>query len=83
MCHMLFESQLYRSFYLHFVTRIERTLMEQFAQDLIAANATSSISKIYDEYLDFIAVEPTLFTLNIKNSYIGYNAPSLGEVQIK
>lgn len=75
--------KLYRTFYIHFVTRIDRPLLEQFATDLIAANATSAISKIYDEYLDFIALEPTMFTLNIKDSFVGYNAPSLTETHIK
>ena len=54
--------------------------MEQFAQDLITANATNQISKIYDEYLDFIAVEPSVFTLNMKDSFIKYNSPALSEV---
>ena len=48
----------------------------------MAANAANQITKISDEYLDFIAVEPTLFTLNIKNSYVGCNSPALTEVDI-
>lgn len=72
---------LYRSVYLHFVTRIERPLMEKFAQDLVAANAASVISKVYDQYLDVIALEPSLFTLNIKDSFVAFNDPSLGTSQ--
>jgi len=75
--------QLYRSVYLHFVTRIERPMMERFAQDLVAANAAGNISKVYDEYLDLIALEPSLFTLNAKDSFIAYNDPSLSEAQIR
>jgi sec1 family domain-containing protein 1 len=72
--------KLYRSFNVHFLTRIERPMLEEFAQDLVTANAATNISKIFDEYLDFIAVEPSLFTLNMKNSYVGYNSPALAEV---
>ena len=69
--------------YVHFVTRVERPLLEQFAQDLQLSNSVSSVSKIYDQYLDIIALEPSLFTLNIKDSLISYNEPSLSEIQIR
>jgi len=74
---------LYRSVYLHFLTRLERPIMEQLAHDLVASNSVSMISKVYDQYLDVIALEPSLFTLNINDSFIAYNDPSLGEQQIK
>lgn len=75
--------QLYRSIYLHFLTRLERPIMEQLAHDLVASNSVSMISKVYDQYLDCIALEPSLFTLNIHDSFIAYNDPSLAEQQIK
>eukprot|EP00598_Pedospumella_elongata_P001545 CAMPEP_0184981196 /NCGR_PEP_ID=MMETSP1098-20130426/11029_1 /TAXON_ID=89044 /ORGANISM="Spumella elongata, Strain CCAP 955/1" /LENGTH=650 /DNA_ID=CAMNT_0027504739 /DNA_START=110 /DNA_END=2062 /DNA_ORIENTATION=- len=75
--------QLYRTVYLNFVTRIERSLMEKLAQDLVNSNSVSMVSKIYDQYLDVIALEPSLFTLNIKDSFMLYNEPSLSETQIR
>ena len=75
--------QLYRSIHLHFLTRLERPIMEQLAHDLVASNSVSMISKVYDQYLDCIALEPSLFTLNIHDSFIAYNDPSLDENQIK
>jgi hypothetical protein len=75
--------QLYRSSYLHFVTRIERPIMEMFANALIATNSVSQITKIYDEYLDTICLEPTLFTLNMKDSFRAFNDPSSSEIQIR
>jgi sec1 family domain-containing protein 1 len=65
------------------VTRIERTLLEKLAQELVNNNCVSMVSKIYDQYLDVIALEPGLFTLNIKDSFAQYNAPSLSEAQIR
>ncbi len=41
------------------------------------------ISKIYDQYLDVIALEPGLFTLNIKDAFAMYNEPSLNEQHIR
>eukprot|EP01038_Epipyxis_sp_PR26KG_P005707 gene5707-7877_t len=75
--------QLYRSVSINFVTRIERPLLEKFAQELVAANAVPMISKIFDQYLDVIALEPNLFSLNIQDSFVGYNEPSLSEIQIR
>ena len=75
--------QLYKSIYLHFVTRIERPVLEKFAQELVSANSSSVISKLCDQYLDIIALEPSMFSLNIKNSFLSFNDPSLGETQIK
>lgn len=75
--------QLYRSIYINFVTRVDRVLMEKLAQELVASNSVSLVSKIYDQYLDVIALEPSLFTLNMRNSFMAYNDPKLGEQQIK
>ena len=74
--------QLYRSFNLHFVTRIERPLLERLAQELAATNSVSLVSKVYDQYLDVIALEPSMFSLNIKDSLMAYNDPSMGEAQV-
>ena len=74
---------MYRSIHLNFVTRVERPLLEKLAQDLIANNTVSSISRISDQYLDVITLEPNLFSLNISDSFIAYNDVSLGEAQIR
>lgn len=76
-------AQLYRTVFLNFVTRIERPLLEKLAQELVATNSVSMVSKIYDQYLDVISLEPQLFTLNIKDSFMLYNESSLGEAQIR
>ena len=71
---------LYRSVYLNFVTRVERPLLEKFAQDLVSSNSVGMVTKIVDQYLDVISLEPNLFTLNMKNSFSAYNAkPVPGE----
>lgn len=57
--------------------------MEKLAQELVATNSVSMISKIYDQYLDVIALEPSLFSLNIKDSFSLYNNPALNEQQIR
>mmetsp|Transcript_8618 Transcript_8618/g.12859 ORF Transcript_8618/g.12859 Transcript_8618/m.12859 type:complete len:651 (-) Transcript_8618:37-1989(-) len=76
-------NQLYRSFHLHFVTRIDRPLMENMAHGLVTNNAAGLVSKVYDEYLDMISLEPNLYTLNVPHSFVAYNLPSLTESDIR
>lgn len=40
--------QLYRSVYLNFITRIDRNLLEKFAQDLVNYNSVHQVTKIFD-----------------------------------
>ena len=74
---------LYRSVYLNFVSRIERPLLEKFAQDLVATNSVGMVTKIVDQYLDVIALEPNLFTLNMPKSFVSYNAKGVSEKDIQ
>lgn len=75
--------QLYRTVYLHFVTRIERHLLEKLAQRLANSNSVNMVAKIYDQYLDVVTLEPNLFHLNLRDSFYSYNIPGMGEQQIK
>lgn len=75
--------QIYRNAYINFISRADRSVLEKFAQELVATNSVSMVSKIYDQYLDVIALEPSLFSLNIKDSFAAYNDPSLKEQQIR
>lgn len=69
--------------YINFVTRIERPLLEKFALDLSTAGAVRSVAKVLDQYLDVIALEQSLFSLNIPDSFTAFNAPSLTETQVR
>ena len=41
------------------------------------------IAKVYDQYTNFVSLEPSLFSLNLANSYRAYNDPSVADVQIE
>lgn len=57
--------------------------MENLAHGLVTSNAAAMISKVYDEYLDIIALEPNLYTLNISDSFLAYNDPGMTEADIR
>lgn len=56
--------RLYSQVYLNFVSRLDRPLMERLARVTIASNTYSLVTKVFDQYLDFVTLEPRLFTLN-------------------
>lgn len=57
--------------------------MEDLAHGLVANNVAGLISKVYDEYLDVIALDSNLYTLNINESFIAYNDPKMKESDIR
>ena len=38
---------------------------------------------MYDQYTNFVSLEPGLFSLNLPNSYRAYNDPNVADVQIE
>jgi len=72
--------RLYDRIYLNFVSKLDRTLMEEFARLIVQANCLDRIASIHDQYLDFICLEKHLFSLSNKyNSYSSINGSSLTE----
>jgi hypothetical protein len=77
------KKQLYRAVYLNFSTRVERPLLEKFAKDLLAGGCVGTVVRVVDQYLDVIALEPNLFTLNIPRSFEALNAKGTTELQMR
>lgn len=54
---------LYESTYVNFTSSLPRALLEEFAQ-LVASKGTNQlIEQVYDQFLDFVVLEPSLFCL--------------------
>ena len=77
------KNKLYRAVYLNFLTRIERSLLENLAKELVANGTVGTIVSVTDQYLDTISLEPSLFSLNMKNSFISLNAKGVTENDMK
>eukprot|EP00878_Enallax_costatus_P003254 GHUV01003457.1.p1 GENE.GHUV01003457.1~~GHUV01003457.1.p1 ORF type:complete len:653 (+),score=212.17 GHUV01003457.1:296-2254(+) len=75
--------QLYDIMHINFVTTAPSRLLEQLATSAIKANAVGKIAKIFDEYLSFIALEPTFFSLGLPDCYLQLNDPSAKDSQIE
>lgn len=70
---------LYKAAYLNFVTRLDRSLLEEFARLVVQSNSVEKVALVFDQYLDYVCLERNLFTLNKTNSYILYNDPTTTE----
>ncbi|GFR43762.1 hypothetical protein Agub_g4874 [Astrephomene gubernaculifera] len=74
---------LYDSMYLNFTVSIPSKLVEQLAAGVVKAGCLSRISKLYDQYLSFIGLEPTLFSLGLPEAYLELNDPQARDHQIE
>lgn len=74
---------LYDLMYINFATSVPSRLLEQLATGAVKANAVGKIAKIYDEYLSFIALEPTMFSLGLPDCYLSLNDPQAKDAQIE
>ncbi|XP_022095656.1 sec1 family domain-containing protein 1-like [Acanthaster planci] len=61
------QSQLYEAFYLNFISAISRQLLEELAGAALQSNTVSQISKVFDQYLNFISMEDFFFTVRHQN----------------
>lgn len=66
-------NKLYGRAYINLVTKLDRSLMEEFASLVVQSGSLNSIASIHDQYLDYVCLERRLFTLNKPNSYAIYN----------
>ena len=66
---------LYSPAYINFLSSISRPLLEDFAAQTAEAGTAENISQVYDQYLNFIVSEPSLFSLGMgKETYWTMNS---------
>lgn len=71
---------LYSSAYVNFLSSVPRTVLEDFAAQIVSTNTAESIAQVYDQYLNFIVAEPDLFSLAMgKESYWTFNSAKIEE----
>lgn len=74
---------LYESFHLNFSSSLPRPLLEELAAGTLKADAVGRISKVYDQYLEFVTLEENLFSLAQRDIYVQLNDPSAGDQEIE
>lgn len=66
---------LYASYYLNCSSSFKRSDLEEMAKAASEKQIAFKVQSVYDQFLQFIAVQDDLFTLNISNSFIQRNDP--------
>ncbi|TIC16937.1 Sec1-like protein [Wallemia mellicola] len=56
-------NSLYESFYINFTSNIPKQLLEEFASSIAQTGREELIKQVYDQYLDYVVMSPTLFSL--------------------
>ncbi|XP_040917164.1 sec1 family domain-containing protein 1 isoform X2 [Toxotes jaculatrix] len=75
-------NQMYESYYLNFISAISRSKLEDIASAALAANAVSQVTKVFDQYLNFITLEDDMFILCHQNKeLISYHAINRADIQ--
>ncbi|KAK4759846.1 hypothetical protein SAY87_022977 [Trapa incisa] len=74
---------LYDSFHLNFSFSIPRPLLEDLASGTLNSDSIQRISKVHDQYLEFITLENNLFSLAQSLCYVQLNDPSAGDRDIE
>ncbi|XP_010266146.1 PREDICTED: SEC1 family transport protein SLY1-like [Nelumbo nucifera] len=76
-------ASLYESFHLNFSSSIPRPLLEDLASGTLKTESIQRISKVHDQYLEFITLEDSMFSLAQKSCYVQLNDPSAGDRDIE
>lgn len=63
------EQDLYDRLYINFSSRVPQALLFELAQGLVASNSVSKVARIFDQYADFVSLQPRLFQLNLEDSF--------------
>lgn len=68
------EKDLYGSYYLNFSLSLKRGDLEQIAAAASNAKIAHKVLHVFDQFLQFTAIQDDLFTFNINDSYINRNS---------
>ncbi|XP_058966963.2 sec1 family domain-containing protein 1-like [Pocillopora verrucosa] len=80
-------NQLYESYYLNFISAISRHRLEDLATAALQSNSVTQITKVFDQYLNFISLEDEMFTVRNQDrdsiSYYALNRPDAKDTDIE
>ncbi|KAJ7541045.1 hypothetical protein O6H91_10G043100 [Diphasiastrum complanatum] len=74
---------IYESFHLNFASSLPRALLEELATGTIKNDAIHRISKVYDQYLEFVTLDNKMLSLAQPNIYVQLNDPSAKDKDIE
>ena len=76
-------SGLYDAHYLNFSSSLPRALLEELAVKATECGAASKVTRVFDQYLDFVSLAPDLFSLGRRASYVTLNDPGSSDAAVE
>ncbi|KAK5707726.1 Vesicle trafficking between the ER and Golgi [Elasticomyces elasticus] len=77
------QNGLYSPAHINFLSSISRPLLEDFATQTAQAGTSEQIGQVFDQYLNFIVSEPSLFSLGMGNeTYLTMNSAQTSDDDI-
>lgn len=74
---------LYDSLHVNFSSPVSQVVLERFAKRVGESGGASSVARVFDQFLGFVSLEPSLFTLNLTGSFAAYNASGALDQDVK
>lgn len=69
--------------HINFVSWAPHAMLETIASGMVKAATPTVVAKVFDQYLSFIALEHSLFTLALEDSYVQLNDNQADEAQLE
>lgn len=91
-------ARLYESTYVNFTSALPKPLLDEFAQQVARSGNGAQVRQVYDQFLDFIVLQPSLFQLlprarapavrgaapeRVPTTYERLHHPGLGQEQVE
>lgn len=76
------EQDYYSEIYVNFLSLLDRSLLEEFANLVSLTGRSGKVKQVYDQYLDYLVTEPQLFSLDLQDTYYLLNNPKVTEDEI-
>jgi hypothetical protein len=77
------QAGLYDAMHVNFVSAAPGRYIEQLAAGVVKAGALGRVTRLFDQYMSFVALEPSLFSLNLPACYLDLNDPCAKDSQIE
>lgn len=73
---------LYQSVHVNFSSTLPRALLEHLAEATSKGGGSQRVARLMDQYLDFVSLEPCLFTLERPLTYYNYSKDNVNEKEL-
>eukprot|EP00520_Triparma_pacifica_P005664 CAMPEP_0118655418 /NCGR_PEP_ID=MMETSP0785-20121206/12914_1 /TAXON_ID=91992 /ORGANISM="Bolidomonas pacifica, Strain CCMP 1866" /LENGTH=89 /DNA_ID=CAMNT_0006548147 /DNA_START=178 /DNA_END=444 /DNA_ORIENTATION=- len=68
--------------HINWTSKLSRTLLERLGKGLVTTGNQGYVKGMWDRYCGFTTLNPNVFTLNVKDSYVRSNGGDIKDIEI-